>query len=110
MPQSASTRSHNRRCGTDGVPSAHRSWKRSSGHAARNPGRVRRTFSSYTNAHLRIYIFVRIRMCATGYIHTGGKGGRDRIGAGSPNIGRRPSWPVITRGKFWSRAERRRSP
>lgn len=68
------------------------------GPADRCPGGPLGKLSNYADAYVRIYVFVRLRMCAAGYIHTSGKGGRDRVGAGSPNIGRRPSWPVA-RGK-----------
>ena len=68
------------------------------GPADRCPGGPLGKLSNYADAYVRIYVLVRLRMCAAGYIHTSGKGGRDRVGAGSPNIGRRPSWPVA-RGK-----------
>ena len=84
--------------GTDGVPPVIRPWK---SQARGLPTGVRAPLgklSNYADAYVRIYVLVRLRMCAAGYIHTSGKGGRDRVGAGSPNIGRRPSWPVA-RGK-----------
>ena len=68
------------------------------GPADRRSGGPLGKLSNYADAYVLIYVFVRLRMCAAGYIHTSGKGGRDRVGAGSPNIGRRPSWPVA-RGK-----------
>lgn len=51
------------------------------GPADRCPGGPLGKLSNYADAYVRIYVFVRLRMCAAGYIHTSGKGGRDRVGA-----------------------------
>ena len=62
------------------------------GPADRCPGGPLGKLSNYADAYVRIYVFVRLRMCAAGYIHTSG---REKVAAAALVAGLVGMWFML---------------